>query len=438
MDSLILVMGAIAVVVLHIIAGILHRQQNRIQQRFALLEERLAGLESVTRPPTSPISNKVSGDTSLDRPAVAEVLKIPLTTPADLGLDRSIITTTPNRNTVILPLAASHSSHAPFVPFGTWSGTVPSGKAQGHESLFLGVVTDCKNYFTMKCVGPGGQNVQFAHYPEFGDHTFQWHTIIHTLEAATTQFNYVELGGGWAKWSVDASALRRRLRPGLPGLMLAVEAQPGHCDMARKHIRENNASDVDLVCGAVAEMDGEVEFVDNSGNFGAGLQALRDGKDRDARKIKVKAFGLCGLLSRRGFKGLPIDIVDLDIQGFELAVLGSAKTFDCVTQNVRVLHIGMHRVEANDARVFQAELVKKRGWVLTAYFPITSSGMRTRFGPTSFADGVMTLVNPALSPELATTLYHRDNIYQGSYAGGNTRAQLDWSGSELRQLQGGV
>ena len=118
MDSLILVMGAIAVVVLHIIAGILHRQQNRIQQRFALLEERLAGLESVTRPPTSPISNKVSGDTSLDRPAVAEVLKIPLTTPSDLGLDRSIITTTPNRNTVILPLAASHPSHAPFVPFG--------------------------------------------------------------------------------------------------------------------------------------------------------------------------------------------------------------------------------------------------------------------------------------------------------------------------------
>ena len=125
-------------------------------------------------------------------------------------------------------------------------------------------------------------------------------------------------------------------------------------------------------------------------------------------------------------------------EGFELAVLGSAKTFDCVIQSVRVLHIGMHRVEANDARIFQAELVKKRGWVLTAYFPITSSGVRTQYGPTSFTDGVMTFVNPALSSELATKLYHRDNIYQGSYAGSNTRPQLDWSGSELRQLQGVV
>ena len=290
----------------------------------------------------------------------------------------------------------------------------------------------------MKCAGTGGEEVKLAPYPAFGDHTFQWKIIISALEAAVCQFNYMELGGGWAKWSVDASALKRRLRPNLPSAMLVVEAQPSHCEMAREHIRENNASEVDLLCGAIAESDGEVEFAVSSGNFGLGLQGLRDGKDRNKKIIKIPAFGLCGLLSRAEFKGMPVDVVDLDIQGFELAVLQNDQTLDCVTRGVRVLHIGMHRVEANDARFFFSELVKKRGWVLVMYFPITSDRVKTQYGTTAFGDGVMTFVNPALALNLSKELYSQDNIHQGSYAGSNTRAPEDWSASELLELRSQV
>jgi hypothetical protein len=92
-------------------------------------------------------------------------------------------------------------------------------------------------------------------------------------------------------------------------------------------------------------------------------------------------------------------------------------------------------VEANDARIFHLELVKKRGWVLVMYFPITTSHVQTHYGTTAFEDGVMTLVNPSLAPELAQNLYHRNNIHQGSYAGKNTRAPEDWSASELLELR---
>lgn len=345
---------------------------------------------------------------------------------------RGSATTVPPKIRIVL----DEDYTSPFNRLGRWSGVVPPGSARGHESLFLGVFTGCHNYFELvaSCLQTGLE-VHDAPLPKFSDHIYEWHGIIMAISTARSRFNMLELGGGWAKWSVDAAKVVDRLRPGLQKHMIAVEAQPAHCDMARAHIKLNKEdADVEVLCGAAAEKDGEVDFVLAGGHFGLGLQHIADHKVRPQdTTIKIPSYGLCGLVKRSEFSGEPIDFLDLDVQGFELAILKNSAS--CATEWVRVLHIGIHRVETNDVRVFRDLFVKQYGWVIAVYLPVYGKRVGTRFraGTLSTSDGVLTLVNPQLAPELARSMPHLADIHDGSYTDHPKRnPSEDWAPGEIK------
>lgn len=271
-----------------------------------------------------------------------------------------------------------------------------------------------------------------ASYPALNDHIFEWHDLIAMLRNANeprdgraARFNMLELGAGWAKWIVDAVGLARR--SGLPESAVhavGVEAQPGHCDMARQHIATNSATgSATILCGAVAATDGEVEFpVDTEsarrghGKFGYGVQMVLDGK-RWGDVTKIKAYGICTLLRLGTFGGEPVDFVSLDVQSYEHAILApAAETMACLDTWVRMIHISLHRAEENDARVLADTFIARLGWKLLRYLPLLTKSQPTAFGPLDFTDGIITFINPGLTPPaLAARLYDRRNVHRGTY-----------------------
>jgi len=327
----------------------------------------------------------------------------------------------PEESGILLP------HHKLFAAYGQWSGNVPKGCDDGHESLFLGVLTACSMQLAWKAGGCSGKNIAEARYPPLSDHTFEWFDIIHALEYAAVNrgsFNMLELGAGWAKWAVDGMALAKR-RGFSPGSFHAVgvEAQDQHCAWAHEHIERNDfKNDITLLCAAVSHEDGFVEFPsaevnDQGSRYGLGVQYLLDGKKTSSGSKKVKAYGICTLLNLPEFNDQQIDLLSLDVQSYEHAILKpTPETLECLRRKVAVIHISLHRVEENDARGLANTFIGLLGWDLVRYFPLYSN-CDTQFGKMEFTDGVITFVNPALAPGLAKEIFHTKNIHIGKYTG---------------------
>lgn len=281
-----------------------------------------------------------------------------------------------------------------------------------HESLFLGVTTNCTFYHTMRCA-PRGTSAVFPYPPRQDDHFFEWSDLIAALGHARGQFNMLELGAGWGKWIVDASHLAKQLPHINTVVAIGVEAQPGHCRMAVDHIGRNRATGARMVCAAVGVNDGMVEFPMQTGQFGYGIQMLADGK-RWGNIVNVRSIGVCTLVQTTHFRGQVIDFVSLDVQSFEHAILHDG-AIGCMDTTVRIVHISLHRVENNDARPL-AKAFARHGWWLVRYNPLETQHSPTAIGPVDFNDGRLTFLNPRLCRSgLYEALFDPANVWEGSY-----------------------
>lgn len=337
----------------------------------------------------------------------------------------------------------------PFKTFRQWKGSVRPGMNRLHESLFLGIQTNCTFYHgpDWQCASPNEQPRTHQAPPTQDDHFFEWSDMIAAMLEARPRgrFSMLELGAGWAKWVVDAVFLAQQLGfPRANVVAIGVEAQPSHCQMARWHIAANRAdpwatgsppAEPQMMCCAVGAADGELEFpIDDSaargtgtGKFGYGAQMILDGK-RWGKVMKIKAMGMCSLVGDSRFRREPVDFVSLDVQSSEHAILNE-DAITCMDVKVRIVHISLHRVEENDARVL-AQRFTTHGWRLIRYNPLFSSGVQTAVGPVSFTDGRLTFINPKLTPDaMYTALYDPKNIHKGSYTEHKNKAQSsvpDW------------
>lgn len=97
---------------------------------------------------------------------------------------------------------------------------------------------------------------------------------------------------------------------------------------------------------------------------------------------------------------------------------------------MRLVHISLHRVEANDARPL-AETFHKHGWKLVRYNPLMSKGVPTAVGKVSFTDGRLTFLNPKLCPaDMHGLLYDARNVHTGTYTSHKAKKEsphADWS-----------
>jgi len=242
----------------------------------------------------------------------------------------------------------------------------------------------------------------------------EYAALAEALRTATDTFRIVEIGAGWAPWSVSGIVYARRR--GLQARGLAVEADPTRAQWAVQHAVDNDVS-VALVTGTADEIrDRLLSGVDecellvvlaagwhttttlqfpeiDESDMGAAVWTLEgtnvDYRGAHLRHRKVPAVGLETLLSG------PVltDLLHVDVQGVEFDLLQPAS--DAVQAKVRLMAVGTTNrlVEG----LLQQHLLS-RGWGLLVDDPCTANFVMTHPTLSGFTvqDGTQLWENPFL------------------------------------------
>ena len=272
--------------------------------------------------------------------------------------------------------------------FPAWQGVAEADSTRD----FLGIRTRC-SYVSDPYPGPGGT---VEGYP--GGHSSvhdlaEWSSLLAAVMDAREAFTLVELGAGWAPWSV-AGAKAAQVRGISTATLVMLEADPIHVSFIHQHCRDNGIDPGDhrVLWAAVAPYDGKALFpklADPNAEWGAG--ALFEGrKNADGftttpaqEWIEVKCMSLASVLD-----GLPpVDLVHCDIQGSEFEVIQAG--IHELTKRVRRLVVGTHGREI-EAGLFRT--LGTAGWQLEAESPCKISQRETTWA--LLRDGVQVWINP--------------------------------------------
>ena len=219
--------------------------------------------------------------------------------------------------------------------------------------------------------------------------------LLEAVIAAKGTFTMIELGAGYGRWTVRAAAAAR-LWGNLRYRLIAVEPEPTHFRWLRRHCRENGIRRRDrhgtcrLIRAAISARRGRVPFHvggKTSGWYGHKIAAESDVVPDDTRLVKVRSVTL-----RRLLRPLDVvDLVDMDVQGLELAVLASAtKQLD---RKVKRVHVETHTAEIEDGI---RELFGELGWKSVHDYPLHTLA-NTPWGQIAFQGGVQSWINPRLA-----------------------------------------
>lgn len=210
---------------------------------------------------------------------------------------------------------------------------------------------------------------------------YEWASVLHSvMDAPRERFTMLELGAGWARWTVNAAAACRRW--GSRYRLVAVEAEPTHARWARRHLRANGVRRVGregsgrVLQAAVAPHGRSARFAvgDPDGWYG---QALDDPTWSPPETRRVRVVQLSRLLRRLGH----VDLVHADIQGAELAVFTEAAG---ELERVGRVHIGTHSAAVEEGL---RELFSSVGFTPVWDFP-GGSEIATAHGMARLGDGV--------------------------------------------------
>lgn len=243
--------------------------------------------------------------------------------------------------------------------------------------------------------------------PPYDENYFEWVDVLESVRAASGRYVVCELGAGWGRWSMRAACAIRQLNP-MPFKCIAVEGEPQHFRWMREHFADNglNPDDHELVWAAAGPTSGVTPFATGEAGTWYG-QSMCDGSlpplDARARRL-LRARGLLGRPPRtsgeRGVCWVPmvslwelvadephIDLLDLDIQGSELAIVEAAAPL--IERRVRRVHIGTH---SREVEAGLRDLFRTLEWECVNDYSCQSV-TQTPYGEISFRDGVQTWVN---------------------------------------------
>lgn len=240
---------------------------------------------------------------------------------------------------------------------------------------------------------------------------FEWQDICETVLAAKDTYTFVELGAGYARWSVIAYFLATRFR-NLRTKLICVEPEPTHYRWAVQNFSDNGIRlrDHVLLEGVVSRKGGYVLFHvgDPAAWYGQSVvqelqPSLRERllmplgarwprrepemKNAERGRKCVKAYSLVSVLEPVGC----IDLVHMDLQGSEYEALMGAVSV--INEKVKRLHVGTH---SPTIETMLRTLLGENGWTCLRNHP--GQGRRaTEFGEMDFEDGIQTWVNPRLA-----------------------------------------
>ena len=222
----------------------------------------------------------------------------------------------------------------------------------------------------------------------------EWRDLLEAIENSGHIFTMVELGAGYGRWVVAAAVLAQRVR-GMSARLIAVEAEPFHFEMMRQHFIDNgvNPEAHTLLKAAGTETDGLVYFVEGHSREWYGQAVLPSpdhgfGNWPEASVKTVQGLSLVTILRDLDL----VDLIDMDVQGAEAAILRGNK--DILCERVKRLHIGTHshEIEAELIALFEG----MGNWTCLVNYACYSTA-KTEFGEIKFLDGVQTWVNSALT-----------------------------------------
>jgi FkbM family methyltransferase len=225
----------------------------------------------------------------------------------------------------------------------------------------------------------------------------EWAALTDAIQDAADPFTMIELGAGFGRWTVNAAAALRKIKPHTSYRLVAVEAEPTHFAWLRRHTRDNGLrrwsrrGSCRLIHAAVSGSEGEDDFYvgDPAGWYGQAL-VRPENAGADAQVMRVETVRLSQLLRRLGF----VDLVDMDIQGAELEVLAEARS---ELSRVRRIYVETHSAAIDEAlpEIFS-------GWELVAAQPLGANA-ETPFGPAAYSGGGFQVwLNPAATPPSRT------------------------------------
>jgi FkbM family methyltransferase len=234
-----------------------------------------------------------------------------------------------------------------------------------------------------------------AGVPQVNEEYFEWIDVLESVSTAVSGFCMVELGAGYGRWLVRAAVALRLLKPATTPFLIGVEAEPTHFGWMVAHFRDNDLDPDDhcLVEAAVDRSEGDALFtIGRPGDWYG--QAIVPRGTSGYELVTVRTITLSSLLADVE----RVDLIDLDVQGVELAVLESA--IDELDQKVRRVHVGTH---GSDLETGLRELFRHYGWFKRYDY---GSGLTesTPFGEVAFTDGVQTWINPRFETVSPTTL----------------------------------
>ncbi len=276
--------------------------------------------------------------------------------------------------------------HPVFASFGRFHGVVPSH----YHANFLGVVT--RNAFIAGMItalghkppDPGDVEVD---YPAFDEEYFEWIDLLEAVLEAQDAFTMIELGAGYGRWLVNAAAAARQRRGDLRITLVGVEAEPTHFAWMTQHFQDNGLDSQKhvLIEAAIDTHDGIASFYVGNPDEWYG-QRIADTGDTERPIRKVKTISLSQVLG--GIES--VDLIDLDIEGAELAVLTSA--IGELNRRVKRIHIGTH---TRDIEQGLRALFREHAWYKRNDYEVGGVEL-TQWGRISFNNGVQTWINPRL------------------------------------------
>lgn len=248
---------------------------------------------------------------------------------------------------------------------------------------------------------------------------FEYVALARALAARTTPFQMIEIGAGWAPWSVAALvACRNR---GRDARAIAVEADSRRVTWAVQHAEDNgidarvasgdhhaieetitkwrddDSSPLLIVCAAAWHESGELSFpnvpVDD---MGAAIWTL-PGTDVDYRGAHlshsvIPATAMHSLLA--GLRDPIVDLLHVDVQGVEFELLSGCAHE--VQERVLLMAVGTH------SRISEGRLLDfflPRGWGVIIDSPCRAEYLMTRPTLAGFTvqDGMQLWENPFLT-----------------------------------------
>lgn len=239
---------------------------------------------------------------------------------------------------------------------------------------------------------------------------FEWIDLLVAVDRADGKFSMVEVGAGYGRWIANAAAaLRRRSRGGIgQQKFIAMEASKRRFDMMVANCMYNEipAADVELIRAACTP-DGRPAFMVVDNDYGASIvrndrvMTMFDEMKSDEIALRSNDSGETFLVEKIPATRLdlllrePVDFIDFDIQGEELAVVSGS--IDAMDRFVKLAHVATHapHIDAELPRIFH-----QHGWRPRWSFRCSSVN-ETPYGAFRFMDGIQSWENPRFGPVTA-------------------------------------